>query len=93
MTHRQFLAWQAWLGGEWDHPSRTDHYLMQIAFGVHRANVKHPERVKFEHMRLKFGEPKPEADTPQSVAVSKQTWLLRVMQSPHPMKPVVVEGE
>lgn len=95
MTHRQFMAWQEWLEGEWNRPSRTDHYLMQIAFDVRRANVKHPERVKFDHMRLEFGEPKPPAVTTQSIALSKQSWLQRVMQSPNPMKPQtwIVEGD
>ena len=31
MTHRQFEAWQAWLGEEWGRPSRNDFYLMQVA--------------------------------------------------------------
>ncbi len=30
MTHRQFLVWQAWLEEEWENPSRTDFYLMQL---------------------------------------------------------------
>lgn len=31
MTDRQFRAWCKWLDMQWDRPSRTDHYLMQIA--------------------------------------------------------------
>lgn len=31
VTHREYLVRLAWLDREWNEPSRTDHYLMQIA--------------------------------------------------------------
>lgn len=33
-THRQVLAWDAWLNLQWDRPSRSDWYAMQIAAEV-----------------------------------------------------------
>jgi hypothetical protein len=31
MTDRQFSLWMLWFRHEWNRPSRSDHYLMQIA--------------------------------------------------------------
>ncbi len=31
ITHRQYLAWQEWLKEEQNRPSRSDHYVMQVA--------------------------------------------------------------
>lgn len=35
-THRQFAAWQAWLAGELNRPSRADHYAMRTALEIRR---------------------------------------------------------
>lgn len=29
-THRQFLTWMVWLKLQWNKPSRSDYYLMQL---------------------------------------------------------------
>lgn len=55
MTHRQFLAWQAWLEGEWNRPDRTDHYLMLVATRVLQAVAKDPEKVTLDQQRIRFG--------------------------------------
>lgn len=80
MTHRQFAVWLAWLGEEWNHPSRTDHYLMQLDVTVKRLLAKHPGRIKFEQSQLKFG---PVArrgpqTKEQATAISKAAWLGRM---------------
>ncbi len=54
MTHRQFLAWQAWLELEWDRPSRGDCYQMQVAAEVRRVLAKNPNRIKTNEFKLKF---------------------------------------
>lgn len=46
MTHRQFVAWQDWLGRQWNEPTRSDHYLMQIAAEVRRVNLAKAEDQK-----------------------------------------------
>lgn len=33
-SHREYLVWMAWLDRQWDRPSRTDNYLMQVAYQV-----------------------------------------------------------
>jgi hypothetical protein len=37
MTHRQFIAWCAWDDKQWQHPTKTEYYLMQIAAEVHKV--------------------------------------------------------
>lgn len=54
MTHRQYVAWQKWLSSQWNEPSRTDHYLMQVAAESFRPHARHPEAVKMDSYRLKF---------------------------------------
>jgi hypothetical protein len=87
MSHRQFQAWQHWLNDQWDEPSRTDAYLMQIACEVRRGNAKHPGQVQLKHFVLRFTPPKPAPPTPETIAASKAVWLGRMG-----MKADVVEG-
>lgn len=58
MTHRQYEAWQAWLRAEWNRPSRTDHYLMQLnrTLSLLPAWVwgKSPEGPALDKMRIPF---------------------------------------
>lgn len=54
MTHRQFVAWQAWEQGEWNRPDRHDYYVMQTAAEVRRGNSKNPRSVQTDHMRIPF---------------------------------------
>lgn len=85
MTHRQFLAWQAWLDEQWDRPDRTDQYLMQIACEVARANAKHPDRLRLEHFRLRFGAARPAGRklTPEeAAAASKARWMMAAGLNP-----------
>ena len=37
LTHRQFLTYHEWLKDQWDRPSRTDYYLMQLTAIVKSA--------------------------------------------------------
>lgn len=54
MTHRQMLAWTAWLDMEWNRPSRSDQYIMAVCAEVRRVLHKHPNRVELKHFLLKF---------------------------------------
>lgn len=53
-THREYLAWQAWLDGEQDRPDSTQHYLMQIAMEVRRVLSKNPNSIKLNDFKLSF---------------------------------------
>lgn len=53
-THRQFQVALEWIEREWNEPSRTDHYLMQLAAEIRRSNVKNPQSVKMDHFKIKF---------------------------------------
>lgn len=78
MTHRQYLAWDAWLDWQWDRPGLTEHYLMQAAWVAAQANAKNPRRLKMEQFRLRFGAEKarrPAAGREQAAAWSKAKWL------------------
>lgn len=54
LTHRQFLMWNHWYHNDFNNPSRTDFYLMQIAQEIVRGRVKHPRSVKLESFKLEF---------------------------------------
>lgn len=89
LTHRQYLVWQTWLAGEWNKPSRTDHYLMQIAFYILRSNVTTPKRVLMEDQKIEFiigNKPKKTTNPKTIAAAAKATWMARMT-----IPPVVVE--
>jgi hypothetical protein len=83
-TRRQHRVFLAWLDLEWDRPSRTDQYLMQIAYEVRLANQRlKKNRPRFKDFRLKFtGEAArrqaPPASAEQAAAWSKALWLGRM---------------
>jgi hypothetical protein len=58
-TYRQYLVWMAWLDDQWNHPSREDTYLMQIACEVRRVLSKNPNQVKVGDFKLEFTSAKP----------------------------------
>ncbi len=53
-SFRQLKILGAWAEEEWNKPSRSDHYLMQIALKVIQANAKNPEFVDLDKMKIKF---------------------------------------
>ncbi len=74
VTHREYLTWEVWLDEEWDKPSRSDNYLMQIAMEVERVLSKNPNKIQMKSKLLKFVAPvvpnlNPEARLAQSKAV------------------------
>lgn len=73
-TQRQFLVTLAWIEHDMSRPSRSDHYLMQVAAEGRRALVEKPSLVKVEDFRIRFGsdEDRPE---PSKVNHSKNMWL------------------
>ena len=67
-THREYKLWLAWLDRQWNRPSRSDNYLMQVAAEIRRVlnllcvygSKKRPDAVTLEQVRLKFVQPKQE---------------------------------
>jgi hypothetical protein len=57
VTHREYRLWTAWFNRQWDRPSRSDYYLMQIATEVRRVLSTKPQTIKMEHARLRFRPP------------------------------------
>lgn len=77
-THRQFLAWMAWFGMQWNRPTLSDHYLMLIAAEVRRTIAEHPRRVEMKDFKLEFRTDDKAAAQPtreQAAAFSKARWL------------------
>lgn len=57
MTHRQFRAWVEFLREDWNNPSRSDYYQMQVALEVvrSRAGTK-SRRLKLNDLKIPFEE-------------------------------------
>lgn len=53
-THREYRTRSAWLDEQWNQPSRSDQYLMQIAMEVRRVLSKKPNVIQLDHFKLKF---------------------------------------
>lgn len=75
MTHRQYLAWREWLAEQWNRPSRTDHYLMQVAAETIRPHLKKGAKTTLADFRLSFGDGVRGTAMPQSVDENRAIWL------------------
>jgi len=85
-TYREYRTWMIWLEEQWNEPSRTDYYLMQIAREVATVLMKNSDTVKVGQFKLPFEikpkldqnskPPKPDAKTIATRA--KQGWLARL---------------
>jgi hypothetical protein len=80
MTHRQYVAWQFWLAGEWNEPARGDWYVMALTAAVRQVLAKNPNAIKVEQQKLRFGgaegkaAPPPQRSREQAAAASKARW-------------------
>lgn len=81
LTNRQFKVWQAWLLDEYNRPSRTDLYLMQIAAVIRQVNcrsVAEAQRVRLKDFHLTLREPGPKLTTEQATRYAKARWSAAV---------------
>lgn len=82
LTHRQFIVWHAWLNEQFNEPSRTDYYLMQLSCEVRRILNKHPNRVKTDQFKLKFkykeGKATDIQTREQKIQSTKNLWISRM---------------
>ena len=78
-TWTEYLVWQTYLNQEFEKPSLTDHYLMQIACVlVNIFSGKGSKRLKMDDFKLKFRKPKKatgKLSLEQRVAQSKAAWF------------------
>jgi hypothetical protein len=54
MTHRQFLAWTAWLEEQWNQPDRADYYQMQTSAVIAVMLGKKGRRPKASDFKIAF---------------------------------------
>ena len=84
LTHRQYLGWQAWLEIEWDRPSRSDWYAMQVAAETRRGSYMQAgisaDQVREINMKLVF---KPAASVNKDDMTDEQfqEWEMNVSKS------------
>lgn len=88
-THREFLAWMAWLAKGWEEPSRTEFYLIELLAEIRRSWVKNAKQVKAKEFQLKFARKasdKSEAESDehikQATKQAQAVWLARVSTPP-----------
>lgn len=56
-THRQYRTWTVWELGEWNRPSRSDHYVMQLTAEVRRIvgwMNKNPGPLSLDKLKISF---------------------------------------
>ena len=80
-SYRQYRAWNAWLDQERNRPTKSEHYLMQIACEVCRGNAKNPKSVKLEQFKLKFTDPAKESILVRATR-SKNVWMAALGVTP-----------
>jgi hypothetical protein len=85
-TNREYEVWMAWLSNQWNEPSRSDHYLMQIAQEVCRVLKKNPNQIQLQQFKIPFVLKKKvvKPDKKVRLAQSKSFWfsLLRLGRPP-----------
>lgn len=71
-TRRQFLVWSLWVNQQWDTPTRSDWYLMQLSADVLRAAGA--KKVTTNDRRIKFstGIEKPKKPPHPSFILTKE---------------------
>lgn len=76
ITHREILKWESWFSTEWNEPTKSDQYLMQIAAEVRRVLAKNPSKIKNDHLKIKFVkvEPKKKLTKEEATKAAKARW-------------------
>ena len=55
MSFREYQLWLEYLDEDWNHPSRTDHYLMAIVGALY--HTKSNRRLSWKELRIPFRKP------------------------------------
>lgn len=69
VSHREYLLWQQHFQDEWDQPTLTHYYLMQIAQEVSRVLSTNKAKIKLQHFLLTFSREK----TPEEKAAANKS--------------------
>lgn len=80
-TYREYLDWLEWLDQQWNKPTLTHHYLMQIAQEVRRVLAKKPAKILLSHFKIKFERKTNQQEKPKSdsmVGYTKALWKMAV---------------
>jgi hypothetical protein len=79
-TARQLAAAVAWLREEWNKPSRTDHYLMQLAASQSgKGGSLDKWKIKFT---FRAAQPAPQLSAEEVSEIAKTRWFARVGYQP-----------
>lgn len=54
VSHRWYRTWERWSQDEWNRPSRSDNYLMQIAQRVQQVLQKQPSKITLAMQKIPF---------------------------------------
>jgi hypothetical protein len=76
VTLRQYMVWMAWLDEDYNHPTRTDFYLMQVALDAIRPWTK--AKLKLSDFQLEFGKSERRAihrPSAEEIEANKQRWM------------------
>lgn len=81
-THRQYLTWMRKFQEDFNHPSRSDYYVMQNTMVLKQVNSKNPKQHTLEDQKLNvtFGDEKekPSMTREEADAISKSKWGTRL---------------
>ncbi len=84
MTDREYRIRLAWLEMQWNRPTRSDNYLMQICQEIRRVLSKKPNGIKLAHFKLTFGTgtaverksyPQTKEEKDKATAMSQASWF------------------
>ncbi len=90
VSHRWYRTWERWSQDEWNKPSRSDNYLMQIAQRIqqfHASWQKPPRQITMDMQKIPFefksaepaGSDKPsKSKLKAAAAASKGAWCRAV---------------
>ena len=85
LTHREFLALDKYLREEWNEPSRSDWYLMQVAAEIRaigQSFSKTPKPVRLQDLKIEFKEERRKEKKPltkeERAKIAKAIWMARL---------------
>ena len=78
ITHREFKTWIAWLDDQWNKPSKSDYYLMQIAGYVSHVLSKKSWKLDTYKVNFQVGDQKQSKDDiGRKTEAAKARWRAR----------------
>lgn len=77
VSHRDYKTWLIWEREQWNEPSRTDHYLMQITQAVYASKSRSSTvldkfKIPFKFLQRRM---RHEQDQSNNVQIAKSRWF------------------